>query len=121
LRQRLAADREIVDIILKDNVETSRYIRKDINEMMTIKKGVTPNQLKITLQGIIKQCRQDSQQYTTLEAMINEINTAQTPDDLSGKCHMEQIAATSTSGDLTATFVAYQYRRGEFHLELCVT
>ncbi len=121
MRQRLAVDRDIVDIILENNVDTSRYIRKDISELMTVRKGVRPNMLKVALEGIIKQYERNSQQYLTLEAMINELKGGQIDNGLTGKCHMEQIAAASTTGSLNATFIAYQYREGEFQswMNLC--
>ncbi len=83
--------------------------------MMLTRKGVTPNQLKIILEGVIKQYQPNTQQYWILEAIINELNTANTGNVPTGQCHLEQVAATSTSGELTATFVAYQYRQRKFH------
>jgi hypothetical protein len=88
----------------------SRFLNKDFDQLLIIKKGIRPKQLVITLEYLHQDFPQGSKQHRSLQLVINELRQAETDNDFSGKTSIEHIGYESEDGEVTAMFIVYQYR-----------
>ena len=105
-------ERQIIEKIQEEKICVNSYVRRDFSELTIVKKGVRPKQLSTTLKVYASKYSEGSAQHSALQSIILELDTAGGDDgeDLSGRSKIEQVAAVQGTGELTATFVIYQYR-----------
>ena len=88
----------------------SRFIRKDFDQLYIAKKGVRPQQLLITIESYLDDFKTGTKQRKDLKNIVDELREATYSNNFAGQSHTEHIGYVSDSGELTAMFIAYQYR-----------
>jgi hypothetical protein len=110
----VSVEQDIIKILKEKKMATSRFVTKDFSQLVQMHKGVRPHQVMEALKGCLHDYPEGSKERRSLEALINTIGLAQTEDDLRGKSFIEHIGGTTKHGELTATFLVYQFRMGKF-------
>jgi len=109
IKESIAVDKEVLEK-LKEGVNTSRFIRKDFDELVILKRDTHPKLLAANLKAIQRKYT-DNVKKEELQMIIEELEVAAEIGLAStGVSKISHIYASQSNGEIIGTFIIHKYK-----------